>query len=50
VLIAAGLSTQALFLVAGLVSLGAALAVLSIGAAVGRVVSDVPVAPAPSSR
>ena len=49
-LIAAGLSTQALFLVAGLVSLGAALAVLSIGAAVRRVVSDVPVAPAPSSR
>ena len=50
VLIAAGLSTQALFLVAGLVSLGAALAVLSIGAAIRRVVSDVPVAQAPSSR
>jgi AAHS family 4-hydroxybenzoate transporter-like MFS transporter len=50
VLIAAGLSTQSLFLVAGLVSLGAALAVLSIGAAIRRVVSDVPVAQAPSSR
>jgi AAHS family 4-hydroxybenzoate transporter-like MFS transporter len=44
VLIAAGLSTEALFVVAGLVSLGAAASVVSMGGAVRRVVSDVPVA------
>jgi AAHS family 4-hydroxybenzoate transporter-like MFS transporter len=50
VLIAAGLSTQSLFLVAGLVSLGAALSVLSIGAAVRHVSADSPVAPASPYR
>jgi AAHS family 4-hydroxybenzoate transporter-like MFS transporter len=45
VLIAAGLSMQSLFLVAGLVSLGAAVSVLTMGGAVRRVVQDVAVLP-----
>jgi AAHS family 4-hydroxybenzoate transporter-like MFS transporter len=45
VLIAAGLSTQSLFLVAGLVSLGAALSVLTMSGAVRRVVPDIAVLP-----
>ena len=44
VLIAAGLSTQSLFIVAGLVSLGAALSVALMRGALRRVVAEVPVA------
>jgi len=44
VLIAAGLSTQSLFIVAGLVSLGAASSVAMMRGALRRVVPEVPVA------